>query len=136
MARRKIRTGVRTSIRTIKTMAALFRKAANLLMTEAARLKNTDARIRRLRTEVKQKSVRKSRVTRGMKGGVSTADIAFQILSARKKPMDIQTLATRVIAKKKGKPGEHFTQNLAAAMMRDKRFKRMGRGVYGLSGSS
>jgi hypothetical protein len=44
--------------------------------------------------------------------------------------MGIQDISTRVLALKKGEPGDNFTQNLGAALARDSRFTRVGRGLY------
>ena len=138
MARRKVRTGVRTSIRTLKSMAVLFRKAANLMLAEANRLKKTDSRIIRLRVQATKKTRRRNarRPTsrpayKGMRGGPSLVELALQILSTRKRPMKIKDLANRVLAKKSGaKPGIHFVQNLGLRIGADPRFVRVSRGVY------
>jgi len=53
-------------------------------------------------------------------------------MARRRKPMSIQEISDQVLRIKKGKPGGHFTQNLGAALARDKRFTRVGRGVYSI----
>jgi hypothetical protein len=67
----------------------------------------------------------------GIRGkGPNVRDVAYQVLARRKKPMGIQDLASQVLKVKKGKPGGNFTQNLGAALARDRRFLRVGRGLY------
>jgi hypothetical protein len=67
----------------------------------------------------------------GIRGkGPNVRDIAFQVLARRKKPMGIQEISAQVLRVKKGRPGGNFTQNLGAALARDRRFSRVGRGQY------
>jgi hypothetical protein len=69
----------------------------------------------------------------GLRGrGSNVRDVAFELLSKKKKPMNIARLAEAVIKVKGGRPGANFTQNLGAALLRDRRFRRMGRGLYGV----
>ena len=70
----------------------------------------------------------KNRSIRGR--GPNVRDVAYQVLARRKKPMGIQELSDQVLKIKKGVPGENFTQNLGAALARDRRFSRVGRGLY------
>jgi hypothetical protein len=44
--------------------------------------------------------------------------------------MTIQELSDQVLREKRGAAGENFTQNLGAALARDRRFSRVGRGQY------
>jgi hypothetical protein len=44
--------------------------------------------------------------------------------------MGIQEISAQVLKIKRGKPGGNFTQNLGAALSRDRRFTRVGRGLY------
>ncbi|MDZ4804338.1 MAG: HTH domain-containing protein [Candidatus Eisenbacteria bacterium] len=67
----------------------------------------------------------------GMRGrGPNVRDVAHEILVRGGRPMNIATLASRVLKQKGGKAGANFTQNLGAALHRDRRFKRAGRGLY------
>lgn len=69
----------------------------------------------------------------GLRGrGANIRDVAFELLSKKKKPMNIARLADAVIKAKGGRPGANFTQNLGAALHRDRRFRRVGRGLYGV----
>lgn len=70
----------------------------------------------------------KNRSIRGR--GPNVRDVAYQVLARRKKPMGIQELSDQVLKVKKGVPGDNFTQNLGAALARDRRFNRVGRGLY------
>ena len=68
---------------------------------------------------------------RGIRGkGPNVRDVAFQILLRRRRPMTIQELSDQVLKQKRGSAGENFTQNLGAALARDRRFSRVGRGQY------
>jgi hypothetical protein len=69
----------------------------------------------------------------GLRGrGPNVRDVAHDILARNRKPMPITELADRVVREKGGQAGENFVQNLGAALYRDRRFRRIGRGVYGL----
>ena len=69
----------------------------------------------------------------GLRGrGPNVRDVAMEILKKGGRPMNIATLASRVIRRKGGRAGANFTQNLGAALYRDRRFKRTGRGLYSL----
>jgi hypothetical protein len=69
--------------------------------------------------------------SKGIRGkGPNIRDIAYQVMARRKKPMGIQEISDLVLRAKKGEAGGHFTQNLGAALARDKRFTRVSRGVY------
>jgi hypothetical protein len=68
---------------------------------------------------------------RGIRGkGPNVRDVAFQILLRRRRPMTIQELSEQVLREKRGAAGDNFTQNLGAALARDRRFSRVGRGQY------
>ncbi|HEX7878478.1 MAG TPA: hypothetical protein VF720_03660, partial [Candidatus Eisenbacteria bacterium] len=67
----------------------------------------------------------------GLRGkGPNVRDVALEILSKGKRAMNIAALASLVIRRKGGRAGANFTQNLGAALYRDRRFKRTGRGLY------
>lgn len=83
---------------------------------------------RRAERERVRKQATKSRGIRGK--GPNVRDVAYQILSRRRKPMAIRDIAAQVLKVKRGKAGGNFTQNLGAALARDERFVRMGRGLY------
>lgn len=82
----------------------------------------------------REKAKARSRSTaRGIRGkGPNVRDVAFAILARRRKSMSIQEIANLVLRAKKGEAGENFTQNLGAALARDSRFLRSGRGTYAL----
>jgi len=85
------------------------------------------------RAEQMEKKRRSRRYAKGIRGkGPSVRDTAYKILSARKRPMAIQEISRRVLKGKPGKAGANFTQNLGAALARDKRFIRSGRGLYSI----
>jgi len=92
------------------------------------RLESLLAASRKAEKERVKTRVAKSRGIRGK--GPNVRDVAYQLLSRRKKPMEIQEISSHVLKAKKGKAGGNFTQNLGAALARDERFTRVGRGLY------
>ncbi|MFH0873365.1 MAG: HTH domain-containing protein [Candidatus Komeilibacteria bacterium] len=135
MARIKVRSGVLSAIAYFKRKIAASKKVIREAAVHISRLKRTDKRVRRLEGQkvARQRSVRRikpKRQYKGMRGGISVVELAFQILSTRKRPLKIGVLAAKVVARKGAKPGANFVQNLAAALNRDKRFVRVSRGVY------
>lgn len=135
-AKRSIHTGIRTPIKTIMAMAALFRKAATLLTGEAKRLKRADVRLRKLAT-AKPTSKKRRTTKKVVKKMVdmptrptTVAEISYALLSRKATPMTIGELATKV-AKLKGRKADRvFASNLAAALTRDERVTRVERGMY------
>lgn len=59
-------------------------------------------------------------------------DLAAEILKRSKKPMSLVVLAQRVTKARGKKSGKAFAMNLGTALRNDRRFRRVGRGVYGL----
>ena len=57
-------------------------------------------------------------------------DIAAEILKRSGKPMALAVLATRVAKARGKKSGKLFAMNLGTALRNDRRFRRVGRGVY------
>ncbi len=83
------------------------------------------------RADQQKAKIRAKTSSRGIRGkGPNVRDVAYQLLARRKKPMGIQEISDFVLRSKKGKAGANFTQNLGAALARDPRFVRVGRGTY------
>ncbi len=125
------RRGRAPSVLTVAEKVRELRRTLKSLITESSRieekLRSLDSYYRALKP-----AARNSGPGAGLRGrGPNVRDVAYEILSARKKPMEIRELAERVCRKKGGEAGENFVQNLGAALHRDSRFKRFGRGVYG-----
>jgi hypothetical protein len=59
-------------------------------------------------------------------------DLAHDVLKKSKKPLHIQELAKRVSRGRRQRSGVMFAQNLGIALGKDRRFKRVDRGIYGL----
>jgi hypothetical protein len=105
------------------------------LLTE---LEDLEQRLLRLETLIsagrkaeRERAKRRAAQNNGIRGeGPNVRDVAYQILARRRKPMGIQDLSNQVLKTKKGRAGENFTQNLGAALARDRRFQRVGRGQY------
>jgi len=134
MPSRCIRSGVRTTISFLTRQIVAAKQTIARAKVEIGRLKRVDKRVRRLRTTAIKKVKRTAVVKRSVAKGLTAVDLAYLILAGRKRPLDLATLAARVLAKKKGgrRTGLHFPQNLGMALVRDERFVRVGRGVYGL----
>ncbi len=130
------RRGRRPSLKVAARKANKLQKDARSLLSE---LEDLERRLVRLGTlleasrKAEREKAKKKRSTRsaGIRGkGPNVRDTAYQVLARRKKPMGIQEIARQVLKGKKGKAGDNFTQNLGAALARDNRFQRVGRGVY------
>jgi hypothetical protein len=101
-------------------------------------LEDLEARLRRLesllvasRQADKERAKQRAAEHKGLRGkGPNVRDVAYQILARRRRPMEIQEISAQVLKMKKGSPGGNFTQNLGAALARDSRFVRVGRGMY------
>ena len=121
---------------------AVAARRANKLQTDVqgllVGLEDLERRLRRLDTLLeasrqaeRQRAKERAANHKGIRGkGPNVRDVAYQILAKRKRPMGIQELADLVLRTKKGSPGDNFTQNLGAALARDTRFGRAGRGLY------
>ncbi len=130
------RRGRRPSLKVAARRANKLQKDVKSLLTELEDLENRLVRLESLleasRKAEKEKARRKRTTrTQGIRGkGPNVRDLAYQILLRRRKPLGIQEISRQVLKAKKGKAGDNFTQNLGAALARDKRFERVGRGVY------
>lgn len=134
----RTRRGRLPSIGTAALRARDLRRQLKSLISDIehleSRLHMLDKTYRARETLYRQAGARisSSRST-GLRGnGPNVRDVSLDILKSAGKPLSIGELADRVIRKKGGDPGANFVQNLGAALHRDRRFKRTGRGVYGL----
>jgi hypothetical protein len=130
--RRGRRPSLRVAARKAEKLQRDVRSILNELSDLQERLTRLDALIEASRKAEKQKArQRAGSNNRGIRGrGPNVRDIAYQYLSRRRKAMGIQEIAAHVLRSKKGKAGANFTQNLGAALARDSRFVRVGRGIY------
>jgi hypothetical protein len=129
------RRGRKPSIATAARHARELRKSVKGLVREIQELEDRLARLDRFYRSRERLLTALSRGGSsngtGMRGrGPNVRDVAFLILAKSGRPMNIATLASRVMKRKGGKAGANFTQNLGAALFRDQRFKRTGRGFY------
>ena len=130
------RRGRRPSLKVAARRANKLQKDVKSLLADLEDLENRLIRLETLleasRKAEKEKARRKKTSrSAGIRGkGPNVRDIAYQILLRRRKPLGIQEISRQVLKAKKGKAGDNFTQNLGAALARDKRFERVGRGVY------
>lgn len=144
MARSKDELSRRGRRPSLKVAARKAGKIQSDLRALVADLEDLQRRLLRLETLLeasrraeREKAKRRAKANaKGIRGkGPSVSDLAAQILARRRKPMSIQDISKQVLrAKKGGEPGENFTQNLGAALARDGRFYRAGRGTYALKG--
>jgi hypothetical protein len=130
------RRGRRPSLHVAARKTGLIQRNVRSVLSD---LEDLQSRLLRLETLLeahrqaeRERARRRSRVSqRGIRGkGPNVRDLAFQVLARRRKPMEIQEISRTVLRLKKGNPGANFTQNLGAALARDRRFSRIGRGVY------
>jgi hypothetical protein len=130
------RRGRRPSLKVAARRANKLQKDVKSLLSD---LEDLESRLIRLETlleasrKAEREKARRKKTTRsqGIRGkGPNVRDLAYQLLLRRKKPLGIQEISRQVLKTKKGKAGDNFTQNLGAALARDRRFERVGRGVY------
>ena len=96
-----------------------------------SRLLRLDGLLEATRKAEREKARERAANQKGIRGkGPNVRDVAYQILARRRRPMGIQEISSQVLKTKKGSPGDNFTQNLGAALARDSRFLRVGRGQY------
>lgn len=129
------RRGRKPSVATAARHARDIRKALKVLVREIGALEDRLSLLDRFHRSRERLLLTARRVAgptgTGLRGrGPNVRDVALEILAKRGRPMNIAMLADRVLALKGGKAGANFTQNLGAALYRDKRFRRTGRGLY------
>jgi len=135
-ARSRSRRGRTPSIGTAASKVRGLRRNLKSLVTEMQRL---EERLAMLDTFYRSRRSLAGGVTgrgsnrAGLRGrGPNVRDVAHDILVRSRKPLGITELADKVVKAKGGDAGENFVQNLGAALYRDRRFRRVGRGIYGL----
>lgn len=131
------RRGRTPSISTAATKVRGLRRNLKSLVTEMQRLEDRlamlDTYYRSRRGSVAAGAGVRTGTRTGLRGrGPNVRDVAHDILAKSRKPLTITELADKVVKEKGGEAGENFVQNLGAALYRDRRFRRVGRGVYGL----
>ncbi len=137
LARKKEPRGRRPSISAASAHAGDLRRQLKTLITHCRHL---EKRLLGLdvyyRSFGRREKVARHAKTRGLRGrGPNIREVSYRILKSSGKPMALRTLAEQVVREKKGQPGEYFAQNLGVALTRDRRFKRVEPGVYGLRGA-
>ena len=143
---RKIRA-VRGRVPSISTAAERARELRKNLRGLLGDLRQLEGRLRALdrmyqrrqayykalATEAAKLETRNSAASSTMRGrGPNVREVAFEVLQKTKGPQPIQKIAEQVMRAKGGHAGANFVQNLGAALQRDRRFRRISRGVYGL----
>ncbi len=130
------RRGRRPSLKVAARKANRLQHAVKNLLGELEDLERRLIRLEQLleaSRKAEREKLKKKRAARsaGIRGkGPNVRDLAYQLLTRRKKPLGIQEISEFVLQGKKGRAGANFTQNLGAALARDGRFQRVGRGVY------
>lgn len=132
LSRRGRRPSLTVAARRVNKLQKDARNLLDELLDLEKRLVRLEALLEASRKAEREKTKRRiASRAHGIRGkGPNVRDIAHQILLRRRKPLGIQELSRQVLKIKKGKPGENFTQNLGAALARDSRFRRVGRGTY------
>lgn len=129
-----VRRGRKPSIGTATDRVRNFRRTLKALVTELGRLEtrldDLDRYYSRLARQEQPAAAVGRPTLRGR--GPNVRDTAFEILRTSKHALPIVKLAERVKKVKGGSSGKAFVQNLGAALAKDKRFRRVERGVYGL----
>lgn len=122
---------LKVAARKAKKLRTELRSIRDGLADLEERLLRLDSLLQASRKAERERARERAERTAGIRGrGPNVRDLAYQILSRRRKPMGIQDLAGQVLKSKNGKAGGNFTQNLGAALARDPRFERVGRGLY------
>jgi len=130
MARRGRKPSIATATRHTRDLKKSVRVLARELEELELRLDLLD-RYYRSRERLLASVKRGAGAAAGLRGkGPNVRDVALEILRKGGRAMNIAALASQVIRKKGGRAGANFTQNLGAALYRDRRFKRTGRGLY------
>lgn len=130
------RRGRRPSLKVAARKAGKLQHRLRNLLTELESLEQRLIRLEQLleasqRAERERMKKKRGARSAGIRGkGPNVRDLAYQLLTRRKKPLGIQEISDFVLQGKKGKAGANFTQNLGAALARDSRFQRVGRGIY------
>jgi hypothetical protein len=108
-------------------------------LTEVRRtLRSLGTELQRLQTRLRSLDAYYSRqVSRPSGNGAGSnhtrpnvRDLAYAILKKSRKGLPIQELAGRVVNVRGRRSGAQFAQNLAVALGKDSRFKRIDRGIY------
>jgi hypothetical protein len=137
-SKRLNRRGRRPSLKVAARQAGRIQKALESLVADLEGLEDRLLRLEELMEASRKAEMAKARArgrtnAKGIRGkGPNVRDVAYSILSRRRRPMTIQDLAKQVLKTKKGSAGENFIQNLGAALARDPRFLRVERGTYGI----
>ena len=132
------RRGRRPSLRVAARKVSRLQTEVKRLLGELEDLENRLVKLDALleasrRAETRRSRDQTRRQSSGIRGkGPNVRDLAYDLLARRKRPMSIQDIADAVLKSKRGVAGANFTQNLGAALARDPRFSRVGRGVYTL----
>jgi hypothetical protein len=126
------RRGRMPSIRVTAHKVHEMRRTLKALSTELRRveqrLRSLDSFYRKMRFG----TVTPAASRPGRRSGINVRDLSFKILKGSRRGLPISEIAGRVARIRGGQVGARFTQNLGIALMRDRRFKRVDRGVYAL----
>lgn len=130
MPKRRARRGRKPSIWIAAEKLTDIRRTLRSLGTEITRLQQ---RLRALdqyySRDISQPTSKSTKTTRS---GPNVRDLSYDVLVKARKGLPIRDLAEKVTRVRGNKSGQQFAQNLAVALSKDKRFKRVDRGVYAL----
>jgi hypothetical protein len=128
MPERRSTRGRKPSIGVAAAKLTEVRRTLRALSTEIRRLQQ---RLRALDSFYsKQTAALSAGKARQSRRGPNVRDIAYQVLRRTRNGLPIQDLAAEVIRRRGRKSGRQFAQNLAVALGKDDRFRRIDRGVY------
>lgn len=132
MAVYKAKRGRKPSIAVASTQVVEMSRALRGLMTEMRRLRKRLALLDAFYSNQGRTRTALSKRTPQSRRGPNVRDLAHDVLKKTRKALPIRELARRVTRARGGRAGQQFAQNLSVALGRDRRFKRVERGVYGL----
>jgi hypothetical protein len=128
MPRRRSARGRKPSIGVAADKLTEIRRTLRSLGTEIVRLQQ---RLKSLDTYYsRQVQATAARSAKPSRRGPNVRDLAFDTLRRSKKALPIHVLAEKVMRARGKKSGQQFAQNLSVALGKDRRFKRVDRGVY------
>lgn len=127
MPGRRSARGRKPSIGVAAAKLTDVRRSLRALSTELRRLQE---RLKSLDTFYSKQVAAGSSRERQSRRGPNVRDIAYDVLRRSRRGLPIQDLAAEVIRRRGRKSGRQFAQNLAVALGKDTRFRRIDRGVY------
>jgi hypothetical protein len=132
MAGQGLRRGRKPSIAVATAQVIDLGRTVRTLATDLRRLQTRLRFLDAYYSSQSKAAASTTRTSRRSRRGPNVRDLAHDVLKKTRKALPIQELARRVTRARGGRAGKQFAQNLGIALGKDRRFKRVERGVYGL----